>query len=896
MGLFSYIFASDNARNLKKLEKIAKLIESKEEQYKAMSEEDLKGCTQVFKQRLADGETLNDILPDAYACVREVADRVLHQRPYHVQLLGAIALFQGRIAEMRTGEGKTLTESLPAYLVALEGKGVHIVTVNDYLAKRDSEWIGKIFRYLGLTVGYNPAGIDPNTKRKAYLADITYGTNNEFGFDYLRDNMARRKEDKVQRGQHFAIVDEVDSILIDEARTPLIISGMGKKGSDGYIKADSFCRTLRKTDYEIDEKEKSVRLQESGIAKAERYFGVDNLSDIENIELNHYINNALRAHFIMKRDNNYIVKNDEIVIVDEFTGRLMDGRKYSNGLHQAIEAKEKVRIKEESQTMATITFQNYFRLYHKLSGMTGTAKTEEMEFNKIYNLDVVTIPTNKPVARKDYNDVIYATEDAKYRNIVEEVKKVHETGRPILVGTITIEKSERISKELKMAGVKHTVLNAKNHELESQIIAQAGRLNQVTIATNMAGRGTDILLGGNPEFLAKHKMKELGYAEDVIEYCTSFDTTNETEELKEARAKYQEVYQEFKQGTDKEKEEVKQLGGLHIIGTERHDSRRIDNQLRGRAGRQGDPGSSVFYISCEDELARVFGGDKLKAMMTMFRIDEDTPYQSRMISGLIEKAQKRIEGFNFSMRHTVLQYDNVLNEQRKIIYAERNRVLDGANIHGEVIDMIDEYAKQIVFDHLDENGSLDTWDLAELNNALRGTVLPKEADDFLVEEKLEDLEVDEIADLVAQEAILLYENKISQYKEEFGIDLSQHERACLLQHVDVAWMQHIDFMDMLRKEIGLQAHGNHDPVQAYKKEGFEAFDKMISKVREGVARFCCQIQIRVEYKPMPKKEKEPVIIDQKPTTVKKATKEVGRNDVCPCGSGKKYKNCCGREE
>ena len=895
MGLLSYIFASDNARNLKKLEKIAKLVEAKEDQYKAMSEEDLKNCTNVFKQRLKEGETLGDLLPDAYACVREVADRVLHQRPYHVQILGAIALFQGRIAEMKTGEGKTLTESLPAYLIALEEKGVHIVTVNEYLAKRDSEWIGKIFRYLGLTVGCNLSKVDAKLKKQAYQADITYGTNNEFGFDYLRDNMARRKEDRVQRGQHFAIVDEVDSILIDEARTPLIISGMGTKGSDGYIKADSFCRTLRKTDYEIDEKEKSIRLQASGIKKAERYFGVNNLADIDNIELNHYINNALRAHFIMKRDNNYIVKNDEIIIVDEFTGRLMEGRKYSNGLHQAIEAKEKVRIKEESQTMATITFQNYFRLYHKLSGMTGTAKTEEMEFNKIYNLDVVTIPTNKPVIRKDYHDVIYATENAKYRNIVEEVKRVHETGRPILVGTITIEKSERISKELKHAGIKHTVLNAKNHELESQIIAQAGRLGQVTIATNMAGRGTDILLGGNPEFMAKHKMKELGYTDEQIEFCTSFDTTNETEELKKAREEYQTIYADFKKETDAEKEKVLALGGLHIIGTERHDSRRIDNQLRGRAGRQGDPGSSIFYISCEDELARVFGGDKLKAMMNLFRIDEDTPYQSRMISSLIEKAQKRIEGMNFSMRHAVLQYDNVLNEQRKIIYTQRNRVLDGENIHSEVIDMIDEYAKKIVFEHLDENGSVDTWDLAELNKALMGTVFPKDYDNFVTAEKIEDMEVEEIADLVSQEAILLYENKISKYKEELGIDLSQYERGCLLQHVDVSWMQHIDFMDTLRKEIGLRAHGNHDPIVAYKEEGFDAFDKMIERIREGVARFCCQIEIRVEYKPMPNLPKRPTMIEEKPKTAHTTT-TVGRNDPCPCGSGKKYKNCCGKEE
>lgn len=895
MGILSYIFASDNARNLKKLEKIAKLVEDKESYYKGLTEEELKNCTPKFKERLEKGETLDDILPDAFACVREVADRVLHQRPYHVQILGAIALYQGRIAEMRTGEGKTLTESLPAYLVALEGKGVHIVTVNDYLAKRDTEWIGKIFRYLGLTVGCTLSKMDPRAKRVAYNADITYGTNNEFGFDYLRDNMARRKEDRVQRGQHFAIVDEVDSILIDEARTPLIISGMGGKGSDGYTKADSFCRTLRKTDYEIDEKEKSVRLMDSGVAKAERYFGVKNLTDIDNIELNHYINNALRAHFIMKKDNNYIVKEDEIVIVDEFTGRLMEGRKYSNGLHQAIEAKEKVRIKEESQTMATITFQNYFRLYHKLSGMTGTAKTEEMEFNKIYNLDVVTIPTNKPVIRRDFHDVIYSTEDAKYRNIVEEVKRVHETGRPILVGTITIEKSERISKELKKAGIKHTVLNAKNHELESQIIAQAGRLNQVTIATNMAGRGTDILLGGNPEFMAKQKMKELGYSDEAIEFCTAFDTTNETEELHAAREKYQEIVAEFKKETDAEKEKVLALGGLHIIGTERHDSRRIDNQLRGRSGRQGDPGSTIFYISCEDELARVFGGDKLKAMMTMLRVDEDTPYQSGIISSLIEKAQKRIEGMNFSMRHAVLQYDNVLNEQRKIIYGERNRVLDGANIHGEVIDMIDEYAKRIVFEHLDENGSVDTWDLNELNNALLGTALPKDYGAFLTAEKIEDMEVDEIADLVAQEAILLYENKISKYKDELGIDLSAYERGCLLQHVDVAWMQHIDFMDTLRKEIGLRAHGNHDPIVAYKEEGFDAFDKMISKIREGVAQFCCQIEVRVEYQPMQNLPKRPTVIEEK-GTVKNSNASVGRNDLCPCGSGKKYKNCCGKDK
>ncbi len=684
------LFGSENATQVKKLKKIADKVVALEEKYKDYSNEQLRACTEEFKNRYKTGESLNSLLPEAFAVVREAASRVLNMKHYYVQILGGIALHQGRIAEMATGEGKTLVETLPAYLNALTGEGVHIVTVNEYLAKRDAEWMGKIFKFLGLTVGVTLSGQNERLKKMAYDADITYCTNNELGFDYLRDNMATNKNQRVQRGRNFAIVDEVDSILIDEARTPLIISGRGNKSSDGYINAQKFVKTLnREKDVEIDEKTKQLNLTESGIEKAEKFFKVESLSDISNIELNHYINNAIRANYIMHKDDNYIIKDGEIVIVDEFTGRIMPGRRFNAGLHQAIEAKEGVEIKDENQTLATITFQNYFRLYKKLSGMTGTAKTEEGEFRTIYNLDVVTIPVNLPKKRLDEADIIYMTEEGKINAVIEEIKECAKTGQPVLVGTVTIEKSELISKALKGAKIPHTVLNAKNHEQESEIVAQAGRKGQVTIATNMAGRGTDILLGGNPEFMAKKRMKAENFTEEEISYATAFNTV-EDEKLNKARDRFNELYKDYKVVTDKEKEEVKALGGLHIIGTERHESRRIDNQLRGRAGRQGDPGSSVFFLSLEDDLIRRFSGDRLKKMASVLRIDDTTPIQLKIVSKQIEGAQKKIELQNFSQRKTVIKFDDVLNKQREIIYEERNKVLEGLPVHDQIERMIPE--------------------------------------------------------------------------------------------------------------------------------------------------------------------------------------------------------------
>jgi len=900
MSLLKKIFRSENQRNVDKLERIAKKVEALDGKYQAMTDEELQGMTKVLKDRLKNGETLLQILPDAFATVREASVRVLGLKHFHVQILGGIALFQGRIAEMKTGEGKTLVETLPAYLVALEGKGVHIVTVNEYLSQRDAEWMGKIFKFLGMTVGCSMHNMNPQEKKKAYDCDITYSTNNELGFDYLRDNMVRNATDRVARGYHFAIVDEVDSILIDEARTPLIISGRGMKSNELYKTAAKFAKSLRDGDYEIDEKEKAIRLTESGVEKAERFFGVDNLSDIENIELNHHINNAIKAQYIMKLDDNYIVKDGEILIVDEFTGRIMEGRKYSNGLHQAIEAKEGVEIKDENKTLATITFQNFFRMYKKLSGMTGTAKTEEIEFNKIYNLDVVQIPTNLPIRRIDSADIIYPTADAKIRAIVEEIKKVHATGRPILVGTTTIEKSELFSNELKKAKITHNVLNAKNHQKESEIIAQAGRSNQVTIATNMAGRGTDILLGGNPEFLAKQKMRDLGATDEQIEFCTSF-TKSDNEELEKLREEYKKYYAEFKSKTDEEKKKVIALGGLHIIGTERHESRRIDNQLRGRAGRQGDPGSSVFYVAMDDDLMRRFGGEKMQGIMRFFKIEDDTPFQMNMLSKRIEGAQKRIEGFNFSARHTVLKFDDVNNKQRALIYKERNRVLDGANVHSEVIDMINEYAKNIVFDHLDDGRSSDEWDLDELNAALNGRVLPEDSN-YVTEELVEELEVEEVADLVAQETIRVYEEKCQKVDElqigSLKFDHLKIERDILLRVVDSLWMDHIDFLEMLRSEIGLRAYGNHDPVIAYKEESSQVFAEMVDKMREETAKFLLTFKIDINIQKKESEQKPQDLVTNLGDGSTKATtskKLVGRNDVCPCGSGLKYKNCCGKK-
>ena len=958
MGLFGKLFKSDNDRNVAKLEKIAKKVEELSDKYKVMTDDDLKNTTQELKARLRDGEKTIDILPDAFACVREASTRVIGKRHYHVQILGGIALFQGRIAEMKTGEGKTLMETLPAYLVALEGKGCHIVTVNEYLSARDADWMGKIFRFLGLTVGISTHDMTPDQKKAAYDCDITYSTNNELGFDYLRDNMVMRPEDRVARGYHFAIIDEVDSILIDEARTPLIISGRGMKSSEEYKKAARFAKSLKESDYEIDEKEKAIRLIESGIAKAEKFYGIENLSDIGNIELNHYINNALKAHFIMHKDNNYIVKDGEVIIVDEFTGRLMEGRKYSNGLHQAIEAKEGLEVRDENKTLATITFQNFFRIYDKISGMTGTAKTEETEFNKIYNLDVVQIPTNKPVRRIDWTDIVYPTEQAKINAIVEEVKKVHAEGRPILVGTVTIEKSELISKELTKAKIKHNVLNAKNHAKESMIIAQAGRLGQVTIATNMAGRGTDIMLGGNPEFLAKQKLSELGYSQEQIEFSTSY-LPSESKDMELAREKYKKYYKEFEQVTEDEKNKVISLGGLHIIGTERHESRRIDNQLRGRAGRQGDPGSSVFYVSMEDDLMRRFGGDKLQGVVRFFKISDDTAFTLKFLSKQIEAAQRRIEGFNFSARHTVLKFDDVNNQQRREIYKERNRVIDGADVHDEVVDMIKDFAIDNVYDAIDGKASWEEWSVDKINSVLNNRVLPAEYN-FVTEDMVEGLEVEELADKVAEKAIEIYEAKCKALKE-IKLDPQRIEREILLRVVDSLWRDHIDFMEVLRSEIGLRAYGNHDPIIAFKKESSEAYEKMITKMREETAMFLINFKVQIERKvpvnfsvkkpteeqmkqlhamalakkkeleeSAKKAEKEKSAKEEKPveevetpenteanaeleklmkaptniemvtnstekTQAKKKGKLVGRNDPCPCGSGKKYKNCCGKD-
>ena len=954
MGFWGKIFKSDNTRNIEKLEKIASKIEALEEKYKQMSDDELKNTTNVLKERLANGEKTIDILPDAFACVREASDRVIGKRHYHVQLLGGIALFQGRIAEMKTGEGKTLMETLPAYLVALEGKGVHIVTVNEYLSMRDAEWMGKIFRFLGLTVGISNHDMNPEQKRQAYNCDITYSTNNELGFDYLRDNMVMRVEDRVARGYHFAIVDEVDSILIDEARTPLIISGKGMKSGEEYKKASKFAKSLLPEDYEIDEKEKAIRLNENGIEKAEKFYSIENLSDINNIELNHYINNALKAQYIMQLDNNYIVKDGEIIIVDEFTGRLMEGRKYGNGLHQAIEAKEGLEVRDENKTLATITFQNFFRIYEKLSGMTGTAKTEETEFNKIYNLDVVTIPTNKPVRRVDWTDVIYPTEKAKINAIVEEVKKVNAEGRPVLVGTITIEKSEEISRELTKAKIKHNVLNAKNHQKESMIIAQAGRLGQVTIATNMAGRGTDIMLGGNPEYLAKQKMQDLGYTQEQVDFCTSY-LASDNPELEKAREKYKKYYAEFEQVTEDEKKKVISLGGLHIVGTERHESRRIDNQLRGRAGRQGDPGSSIFFVSMEDDLMRRFGGDKLQGVVKFFKISDDTAFTLKFLAKQIEAAQRRIEGFNFSARHTVLKFDDVNNQQRKEIYKERNRVLDGADIHSEVLDMVAEFARNTVYDALDGNENFEEWNVEKINNALNSRVLPADCN-YVTADLIEGLEASELAEKVAQKAQEVYEDKC-KVLSNIKIEPARIEREILLRVVDSLWRDHIDFMEILRGEIGLRAYGNHDPIVAFKEESSRAYDMMIDKVREETAMFLINFKVQIErtvpINIMPKKmtpeeieefkkkakaqmkqeientkkqmkniadkalgvsDKKSDNVDKKLDNLMKAStsidmvtnktettqaktkgKLVGRNDICPCGSGKKYKNCCGKE-
>ena len=990
MGLIKYILGSDSRKSLKKLNKLALQVEELEPKYAAMSDEELKGQTKILKDRLAAGETLDDILFDAFAALREASWRVLKMKHFHVQIVGGICLHQGRIAEMKTGEGKTLVSTLPAYLNALTGKGVHIVTVNDYLAKRDAEWMGKVHKFMGLTVGVVVPGMDDDEKQKAYKCDIIYATNNELGFDYLRDNLKTSIPAMVQRELNFCIIDEVDSILIDEARTPLIISGRGGQSSVLYEQVDKFVRTLsggfdddkkdaekkaasRKKkelsekeqeaqdrltailqemenwDYIIDRKDKSVTITEKGAEKAERFFNIPNLGDIENAELNHHIQQALKAHELFSRDEDYIVSDDgEILIVDEFTGRVLNGRRYSDGLHQAIEAKEKVKVKDENKTHATVTFQNYFRLYNKLSGMTGTAKTEEDEFRTIYSLDVVEIPTNRPVQRVDYADMIYSTVEGKKKAIVNEVVERHEKGQPILIGTVTVDKSEEISRLLRRNGIKHNILNAKNHEREAEIVAQAGRFGAVTIATNMAGRGTDILLGGNPEYLAKKRMREEGYDHEMIETAISYADREFTPEETKARERYAELYDNYKAETAAEKEKVVAAGGLCILGTERHESRRIDNQLRGRSGRQGDPGASIFFISLEDDLAKRFGGERMKRLYEIFKIEEDQCLQSKMLSGSVENAQRAIEGRNFGIRKHTLQYDEVMNEQRKTIYGERMRVLRGQNIHEEILKFIPDYIEKIVAETVNVDAMPEKWEETALNDALIQKVYPDECTFEITRDMLDKWEYQQAINKITKEVTKAYEQKIVNIRQETNmqVDYYQIERNELLRAVDRNWIDHIDAMDQLRKGIGLRGYAQQDPVIAYKQEGYDMFMEMIDRIQTTtVSRLLKGRIVRVQPgRPIPRPgalnpsvaERARQVADERASEARKAdapapsapakpvsdgsvavggapeapkelftniggkaqpkvadkNTRIGRNDPCPCGSGKKYKDCC----
>ena len=909
MGLIKALFGDYSKREIKRIQPLCDKVLALEETYRAMSEEELKAQTEKLRDRLKMGESTDDILPDAFAACREACDRVLGMRPFPVQILGGIILHQGRIAEMKTGEGKTLVATLPAYLNALSGEGVHIVTVNDYLARRDSEWMGKVYRYMGLTVGLIVHDLDNNARREAYAADITYGTNNELGFDYLRDNMVIYKENKVQRAHHFAIVDEVDSILIDEARTPLIISGQGDKSTDLYQQADRFAKTLKITkvkemdakeeqdtvdgDYIVDEKARTATLTQSGVKKAEQAFGVENLMDPDNVTLLHHINQAIKARGVMTRDVDYVVKDGQVIIVDEFTGRLMFGRRYNEGLHQAIEAKEGVKVERESRTLATITFQNYFRLYRKLSGMTGTAKTEETEFQQIYKLDVVEIPTNKPMIRKDLPDVIYKTEKGKFNAVIDQIAECHERQQPVLVGTISIEKSERLSKLLKQRGIPHVVLNAKYHDKEAEIVAQAGKIGAVTIATNMAGRGTDIKLGGNAEYLAKAEMRRMGFPEELIVESTGFGETD-NQEILDARRTFQELEEKYKEEIRPEEEAVKEAGGLFILGTERHESRRIDNQLRGRSGRQGDPGASRFYLSLEDDLMRLFGGERINNLMEMLGIDEDTPIENKMLTNSIESAQRKVEERNFGIRRDVLQYDDVMNRQRELIYAQRDKVLDGENIRESIVGMIRESIDATVAQYTagDDRGE---WNLDGLREYYAGW-LTKEEDFRYDAQQLEDLDRKELAEQITDRAMKIYEGK----ETEYGSLMRELERVVLLKTVDRYWMDHIDNMEELRKGIHLRAYGQKDPVVLYRMEGFDMFDQMIASIREDTARLMLTVQIRQKEEPKREQVAKPTATSadgtDRPRTVRKtAAQKVGRNDPCPCGSGKKYKKCCGRD-
>ncbi len=916
MGLMEKIFGDLNVKEVKKIEKIVDQIEALDEKMQGLTDGQLLAKTAEFKERLAAGETLDDILVEAFAVCREAAWRSLGMKHFRVQLIGGVVLHQGRIAEMKTGEGKTLVATLPVYLNALEGKGVHVVTVNDYLAKRDMEWMGKLYTFLGLTVGCVIHGITNEVRKAAYQADITYGTNNEFGFDYLRDNMVIYKEEMTQRELNFAIVDEVDSILIDEARTPLIISGQGEKSTDLYQIADKFVKSFRLgEDFTMDEKDRTVSLTEEGVDKCEKYFKIENFSDPENMEINHHVMQALKARNLMKRDVDYIEKDGEIVIVDEFTGRLMFGRRYSDGLHQAIEAKEGLTVRQESKTLATITLQNYFRMYQKLAGMTGTARTEEQEFRDIYNMDVVEIPTNRPIARVDKEDCIYATERAKFNAIANQIEELHKTGQPVLVGTISIERSEIISSLLKKRGVKHNVLNAKQHEREAEIVAEAGRLGAVTIATNMAGRGTDIILGGNPDFEAKREMRRQGYEDQVISYASSF-VPLEDSELIEARKVYNELLAQFKAERAEEQQKVRELGGLYIIGTERHESRRIDNQLRGRSGRQGDPGTTQFFISLEDELMRLFGGERIQGIVGRLGMNDDEPLEAGMLTKSIENAQKRVEGRNFSIRKYVLQYDDVMNRQREIIYGERRRVLFGEDLRDHIMSM----AEELIDENLDFTtaGSrfAEEWDIPALEASLRKICGNLRGLSY-TEDEIESLDKDTLKEDIMER----FEEAYRAKEAEIGADrMRELERMILIRVVDNKWMDHIDAMDQLRHGIGLRALGQIDPARAYAAEGFDMFDLMVKTIKEDTVKFCFNVTVQTDTTRRrilgsgegrkedfvdtanenqgaysgegPAATKVPER-EQKQQTVRKGV-VVGRNDPCPCGSGLKYKKCCGK--
>ena len=924
MGLLKNIFGTYSEKEVKRVMPIVDKINSLEPEMEKLTDKELAGKTDYFKEQLKEGKTLDDILPEAFATVREASKRVLGMRHFDVQLIGGIILHQGRISEMKTGEGKTLVATLPVYLNALTGKGVHVVTVNEYLAKRDSEWMGKVYRFLGLSVGLVLSRMDPISKRKAYNADVTYGTNSEYGFDYLRDNMVIRKEDMVQRGLNYAIVDEIDSILIDEARTPLIISGRANKSSDLYKKADTFVRRLKakviveedtkdidqaedneKYDYIVDLKAKSATLTQKGIEKAESFFGIENLNDLENSDLVHNINQALHAHGVKKKDVDYIVKDGEVLIVDEFTGRIMYGRRYSDGLHQAIEAKENVKIEDESKTLATITYQNYFRMYDKLSGMTGTAMTEENEFKEIYNLDVIEIPTNKPLIRKDLTDVIYKNESAKYRAIIADIKEAHSKGQPILVGTVSIDKSEKLSNLLKKEGLEHEVLNAKNHEKEAEIIAQAGKFGAITIATNMAGRGTDIMLGGNSEYLAKQEMRKLKYPEELIEQATAFNET-EDEEILEARKKFKALEEKFDVDIKEEKQKVIEAGGLKIIGTERHESRRIDNQLRGRSGRQGDPGETRFYLALDDSLLKIFGGDIITSIFERGNLPEDLPIEVKLVAKTIENAQSKVEGRNFSIRKHILSYDDVMNIQRDIIYSERRKVLDGENIRENIVSMLSESVDMIVDTYRQEieNGTINRETLA--NEILTNLGISKVEE--LNEEKIN---ANRLEQELQDKVLAAYEQK----EETIGTPMRELERVVLLKVVDSKWMDHIDSMDELKNGIGLRAYGQKDPVVQYRIEGGEMFDEMIAQIKLEVTKILLHItkkensterksaasitstsvdrsaidSMNIEGETKPQNASE-----SKPQPIRNEGPKIGRNDPCPCGSGKKYKNCCGK--